>query len=410
MAKDLRKKSMTPPAAPAGTPAATPQEHINFDENAPPLAPGSLHMTDWTKKQLQALGWKEGDPIPGDFSEQLESAREAYVTELKKEMHTATPDLPDDFQPHIPDIIQYDKLPPAKQREIDQSLARAQQQMQHMERQVQQDAELQALQVEGADPSVNEAIRQTEMMKRQQEATQQQLQPQPPDNPFVLENDVQEALAKEEAGKPAPSYTQDVPQPEPVYPPPEADTAGDDERTSAFNQHAELCQRCAWPRKVQYELELEEADKNAWIVAILSGKRFFKEVKALGGRVRIIFRTLNVHESKLILTQLRYDQVNGDVNFTGEYTAAMTEYRYALGVHQIFVNDLPLDEPADEDLGAIQYDETPDTPMTVVKAITDHINTSVVVDENLRRVIVRKHMQFERLVEKLEAMADDENF
>ena len=50
----------------------------------PPMSQGRTIMTDHTRQQLTAVGWKDGDPIPGDLGARLREIQLEVAAERSK--------------------------------------------------------------------------------------------------------------------------------------------------------------------------------------------------------------------------------------------------------------------------------------------------------------------------------------
>jgi len=397
MPRDIRKKPVsTPPPAATPDEAQAAQQHpfTPPPPGAPPFQPGELVQDNWTKQQLQALGWKEGDPLPGNMQDIFQTIRD----DVETEMRTATPDLPDDFKPSIPDIIPIEQLPPERQREVLASLEWAKQaQQKHEQLQKRQEE----LQVPGASPDVQQALYESEAIREQQEAPQQPTAEQPG---FVLEDDL------EEAAQPQPQPQQQA-QPQQQQPQPATAAADDDTPFDTGAKTQTECPKCKWPLHVTWTMEPTEADRRGWTAAVLGGTRFFKEIKLLGGRVRVLLRSLKASEERAVTTQLGYDLQQQRINSQGELLALHQEYRYALTIHAVYYNDVQRGGDGCE-LHELDWDKPKpnEPPATPLPSLADYINEQVLTDANLKRTVAAKVRQFHDMVEVLESQADDPNF
>lgn len=387
MPRDLRRTPVPPPP-PAATVA---HEFLPPPLGSPPLPRGEFAMTPYIRAQLNALGWTEGDPIPGDLSELLAEARKAINAEQAVALPPAAKDP--SFRPSIPDVIQLADLPPAKQAEMRKKFDDAKKQMAQMSEDA---ARQQSMVVPGARPEVNAAIQQlakTPGIRTKSVPAADQTQP-----GVFFQNDA----PADEPAQPAP--------PQPAAPPahnhpPDAPLAAG---TGAIN----TCPRCEWNMKIPYHVDVSEEDKIAWTASQLSAgrTRFYKVYQFGGGHIKATFRTLTVAESKMVLLQTRYDGQQGDVVSQMEYVSQMMEYRLALSLHDVSVDGVPLMEPQCE-LNEIKWDKPKpgDPPATPLVAIRDYMNESI-ASESLRQSLARKLRLFENIVDKLSALDDNEDF
>lgn len=87
-----------------------------------PLKSSTPYFSDDTKRQLRAVGWQEGDPLPPNFGEALTALRNEVAQETAK----AYADLPEKMAGYVPPtskIVDITTLPPEKQKEIKDWLA-----------------------------------------------------------------------------------------------------------------------------------------------------------------------------------------------------------------------------------------------------------------------------------------------
>lgn len=102
-----------------------PQEDFNplAANGGKPLASGRPYLSDSTKKQLQAVGWTDGDPLPPDFAQKLTELRSQMLAEARQEIA----DLPQKMAGYVPPVatapVDITTLPKEKQDEIRQWLS-----------------------------------------------------------------------------------------------------------------------------------------------------------------------------------------------------------------------------------------------------------------------------------------------
>lgn len=393
-----RGKPPTPPPA-----ANEPQAGIPSGEGVPPFKPGAV-ITDWTKTQLQELGWQDGDPVPGEITEIINEAK-GYIREKTQEeiANLAADARAKGVKPTVnvddPNfLVRLEDLPLEKQAEIKSAMDRARQQYAAMEQQRDEAAQYQ---VPGAGPGVQNAINTAlDATKKQPERQPTVLEQQQQGGAFKLEDDLDEAVEQyrqeiRQDQKPAGNAAAKEPATEKAAP---AQPAGD--------TAAGTCPKCGWDASLPYEVEVTDAAKNGWAVSLIGRKRFNWEVSLLGGRIQVVFRTLTAREGNMILQQLGNDQDAGELRNAQMLLERMQEYRYAMGTHVVYYDGVPAGPPLPDNIDDVKVDGG----ITAVRAITDRMNNKIVTDESLRRAVAAKYQQFQRLVEKLEVLADDPDF
>lgn len=103
-------------------PIQEPRKDIIAENGGMPLKPSTPYFSDDTKRQLRAVGWTEGDPLPPNFGEALAVFRDEAAQEKAK----AYAELPEKMAGYVPPtnkIVDITTLPPAKQAEIRDWLA-----------------------------------------------------------------------------------------------------------------------------------------------------------------------------------------------------------------------------------------------------------------------------------------------
>lgn len=287
----------------------------------------------------------------------------------------------------VPADVDIKDLPQSKQDELRQMLAKAKDDMKISQAAEAHKAALRKAVPKGADPSIQTAIEE-ELVREQQRAMAAMLNQ--PSGVTVID-DREEAAAA----------------PPPAPPPPVAAAADD----SGANSPLTHCPRCRLDMRLEYTAEPSEDDKQQFLVSVLNGSRFMKRVLLFDGRMYITFRSLTSLESTMVMTQMRYDLLAQKIAGEAEYYAKLMLYRLALSVAEIgeingaIHNKVP-------PIGEIPYtppakDEPPETAL--VPMLT-YIDTDVLTQESLRRMVGQHHSQFQRIVEALEAVAGQPDF
>lgn len=253
-------------------PIHEPGKDIIAENGGMPLKASVPYFSDDTKRQLRAVGWQEGDPLPPNFGEALAALRDEVAQETAK----AYADLPEKMAGYVPPtskVVDITTLPLAKQQEIRDWLAGYRNDV----------ATLAAPQPEVQQPLVQAPA---------QPATQPAAQPIQP----------------------------------PTQPAPEADAV------SISPTH---CSRCQWPVNSPFNVVATDQDKQQFLISILSGESYQKQYDLLGGTVRLRLRSLSIPEVTAINLQLGYMVRAGIISGNLEYGLHNMLFRTVLGVAEL---------------------------------------------------------------------------
>lgn len=389
---------------------------------------GKVHMTDHTRRQLESVGWREGDPIPGDLGARLQEIQREVIEERQAAKLEGS-ELAAGWTPPKTSFVNITDLPPEKQAEISQYLAEYKQQ-------VEQEAQMAAA-VEAADSSIPPNIQgpTRDLMRNQ-----------------ILAGDA--ALAAREASRQAPQQASGViddrvqsTSPPPGFKIPEGRTYGGSlgipsvadkieklkaQQTAAAvppppppqeqpqtipasgieSPHPGTCQRCHWPLQLPFNIEITTQDKQAFLAAILGLSRFEKRYDLLGGNLSVIFRSLSSQETGILQQQLGAMVRSGEVIGDGEYWANMHEFRLVMSIKQIMVGQnviytVPDLLTWDKDHPAKEGDKV---QPTAIPRMRDYLYSEGAKQESVRRMLGQTHSNFQRLVEALEFMTNEPDF
>lgn len=170
----------------------------------------------------------------------------------------------------------------------------------------------------------------------------------------------------------------------------------------------QFCPRCLWDIKAPFMAQPTDRDKENFLAAFLGGKRFQQRVNFMGGRFTVVFRALTCAETNLLFQQLGHDVRAGRIAGDGEYVMAMQNYRLAMGVARIEADTTILHEVGN--ILDVPYTAPPGEPQTVLVPFTRWFHDTIIPQESILRVVAQAHRQFQRLVERLEAMAQSPDF
>ena len=314
-----------------------------------PLKSNTPYYSDDTKRQLRAVGWTEGDPLPPNFGEALAAIRDEVAQEIAK----AYADLPEKMAGYVPPtskIVDITTLPPEKQKEIRDWLAGYRSDVATL------------------------AAPQSEI----QQAPQQVAQP--------------------PVATPQPAATQ--PAAEQLVPPTTSSNT-----VSVTPTH---CSRCQWPVSLPFNVVATEQDKQQFLIAILGGESYRKEYNLLGTNVRLRLRSLSIPETTAINLQLGYMVRAGIISGNLEYGLHNMLFRTALGIEElkagthVLYTRKPLDDFATTNKPT---GENPTTLPEYAEVVTKALKTEPVV-----QIVSKTYREFQRLVELLEEKIGESAF
>ncbi len=335
-------------------PITEPTKDILAENGGMPLKSSTPYYSDDTKRQLRAVGWTEGDPLPPNFGEALAAIRDEVAQETAK----AYAELPEKMAGYVPPtnkIVDITTLPPAKQAEIRDWLAGYRNDV----------ATLAAPQPAMQQPPVQAPVQQAPVQQAPvQQAPQPVSQPTPP---------------------PAPA-----PEPEAV---------------SSTPTH---CSRCQWPVNLPFNVVATEQDKQQFLISILSGESYQKQYDLLGGTVRLRLRSLSIPESTAINLQLGYMVRAGIISGNLEYGLHNMLFRTVLGVEELKAGIHVLYTRTPLETFAASRQPAGEHP-TVLPEYTETVNKAL-KSEPVVQIINKTYREFQRLVELLEEKTGESAF
>ncbi len=395
-----------------------------------PLRAGDISMSDYTRKQMEKLGWKLGDPIPGDLGIRIKEVQD----EIRKEGAEAKiedSELAVGWKPPKPNFVNIDDLSETHQEELRQYLKEYKQEMAVQDAEKAQRAAIDAEIPDSVQGDMRDLTRDQLIQGKAAEVRRQQ-QPQSEvidDRATAAEPVVAEKV--EEAKQQVESVEQQPAAPVTTTPTEAVDSGV--QKAMVTN-----CPRCLWPLDQAFDLKPTNEDKQSFLASILGTSRFQKKYEILGGHAVIYYRSLTTEEAATIQYQLGCDIRNGNIHGDGEFLAWLMEYRLVASVSQIDIGKntiarvksvdawakdhpvppqkpLPTQQPeaATEAMPAEAFTafgaglQRPDTPLPRMR---EWFYKEIVTQEPLRRIIGQQHREFQRLVEALEAMTSDASF
>lgn len=463
--KPTGQLDLRPPVAPPATAAPTERPAVQLPgPGVLPLTAGQVvSLTPAEEEAVKKLHpeWQPGDPVPSNLGQALQAIQhEAQTGGLPVDPSTPPIDV------NKLNMVNIDDLPPERQAELRQAMsdmmAREQLRAEAQQHQIPgADPALNAAIQQASELEVD-----AQMAER---AAQQPVAPPTPPDPnlrtadgpgtpgqpqFQMPQftpaDVAQAMDTAPPEQPAPQplhpnprppfqsppvysgqqkstdvpdpYMQPAGGPAPAPPPPSqpqpaskaSSVFGDDVMAERATQTTPRtgatapakCAHCGWDPNVPDTLVPTDADKYAFMAAVLGGQRFFKDVELLGGKVIVKYRTLLSQEASQCLEQVAADAYSGAIRGDGEWWRQQMLYRLACGIETITIDGRGvLRMPP---LAGVRFDQT--THKTALPPLVDYLFAEVLPQENVRRFVGREFLRFQKLTEKMEARLDDSDF
>lgn len=323
-------------------------------------------------RDLRRVGWKPGMDIPKHMQEEVEAALAAANVEIAEGSMPQQP--PANSKPIELNTKNIEDLPPEKQQEVNQAIKEA---------------------LQPPQPP------QTEKPKSQ---------PLPPPDPSSALDEIMKAKTIPDKPKAADGKREDAMN---------VVTADDLPETSDTGvEHAmSNCPHCQWDLSLPDPVEPVLRDKHDFLQAVLGFKPFHKAYSLMGDRVQMIFRTLTTREIDACYQQLYRERDRGEIRTELDFVERITRLRLYLQLQRVIVtagtgadHDLPDGLSKQANPHAEAYWDFPEDEEEPLKLIEKHLLDNVLTTETLGRVAMQHSSRFNRLVSKLEAMVDDENF
>lgn len=340
------------------------------------MKPGATVVSEHTRRQLESVGWKVGDPIPGDLGERLQQAQQMLTADVPLQ------DLPiaAGWKPVNTSFVDITSLPAEKQKEIADYLAAYKKETE----QAAVAAEARAAAEKDLPPGISGADR--EAVLRQMQLSDQMANERSQQS-YVIDDRVSDVSA---AASPVELPTGVVDEP-----PSAAATA----------PPVHICKRCNWPSDIPFEVKPTDDDKRVFLIAMLGNTRFRKAYQLLGGMMAATFRSLSSRETMLLHAHLgemvRSSQSAGQV----EYIANMAEFRLVMSLESIVTAAGVMYEAPD----VFTWAKDNKVEVDILPRFRDYMYEKV-VNEPVRIVIGETHQAFQRLVGLLETQASSEDF
>lgn len=185
-----------------------------------------------------------------------------------------------------------------------------------------------------------------------------------------------------------------------------------------------VCSHCGWDQAISPIPEPERQDKIIFLQAVLGQKVFTKQFMLFGGNLRVTFRSLTVREIDALYVETFKAQKAGVIDNTTDYYEFLNRQRLYLQLTHISANQSALHialpdgytketHPAAESYwdDFLQTENFQiDSPNSLMLRVQDYVLSHVLKTEHLQRTINHACGRFNRMVAKLEASVDNENF
>jgi hypothetical protein len=337
------------------------------------------------RELLDRMDWPESAPIPANIHAIQRAAVEEYNARIQELVQSGQQVAP-------PPVVDFRNLPPEHRQRIVDGVSQAKTLLQQQQQAAAASGPRPGAQM---DPSVAETIRQIEENAARQAATA--FQP-PQQQPFVppIAPPVTVPLS---AVQPASVASQT-----PALTDSEPGTGATDSGTGATDPGN--CPHCGWDLKRKEPAQPTDAQKREFLAHVLvPGRRYEEATSLLGGQLQVVFRSLTTNEigtiNRQIAEHLRRQIFNGDV----EVLARMVDYRLILSMRSLVVQGLVRYEaPAIE---SVQHDRDEPTPLP---ALLDHVQSTVLASEAIRRAVGKAHNAFRQTYDRLTDSVADPNF
>jgi hypothetical protein len=212
----------------------------------------------------------------------------------------------------------------------------------------------------------------------------------------------------------------------PVPPAAEEENAVESEPTEDENLATmrRVCIQCGWDQAVPTIPEPEHKDKIAFLHSVLGQKVFSKNYLLFGGNLQVSFRSLTIKEIDALYAETFKAQKMGLIVTTSDYYEYLNRLRLFLQLGGLSSRQtathikLPEGLTPETHPDAVSHWETflkkencfKEDDTSLIMQVQDYVLGKVLKTEHLQRSISHACNKFNRLVSKLEASVDAENF
>lgn len=374
------KKPQPPPPAHQLPPGVTGRPPFPAGKVVGGIAPSSL--TDQERTTLESVGWNPDIPIPNNMAELLEEVqaeRQAEMSHMPPPIDPRTPKL------NVP-IVGIEQLPAAEQERVRQRMREAakQQESAVAAQAATQQRNLRA----SAIPGLADAMKLADRASAAFTAT-------PEEQAEAIDT------------TPGPTLAATVEAPAATTTPTTSETGAD--------PGTHICEHCGWDRRVKDVEEPPYRDKMAFLHAMLGLQTFSKDYMLFGGQLTVVFRTLTTKEVEAVYAQAFKERQSGRFGDNQlDFWELINRYRLFLQLLSVRSGatglvELPEGLSKETNPSAQSFWEC-DADEDRIAKIEEYITDNVLKTEAVFRVVNNACNQFNRLVAKMEAMADNSDF
>lgn len=202
---------------------------------------------------------------------------------------------------------------------------------------------------------------------------------------------------------------------------PEKEPENEPDRPTTGQQ---VCIQCGWNQDVPTIPEPEHKDKIAFLHSVLGQKVFSKNYLLFGGNLRVSLRSLTIKEIDALYAETFRAQKAGLIVTSADYYEYLNRLRLFLQITGLSSRQtathikLPEGLTPETNADAESYWEDflkkekcfKEDDTSLVMQIQEYVLDKVLKTEHLQRTISHTCHKFNRLVSKLEASVDNENF
>jgi hypothetical protein len=186
--------------------------------------------------------------------------------------------------------------------------------------------------------------------------------------------------------------------------------------TGAADQGPARCPHCEWPLEAPDPTEPEKADIAAFLQAQLGMIPYVHETSLYDGLMVVTFRTLTIGEIDAVYSQASAESKKGMYATSNDFFERVNRLRLCLQLRAVRSArgnaDLPDGLSAQTNPHAAVHwkGDEPPAGETILPQIEAYVTGHVLTNESAFRVAHQACMRFNRLVAKMEALADSPGF
>jgi len=413
------------------TPNIRPAVPIPGITGVPPLPTGKVvghiapsDLTDIERQTLEAGGWTPDIALPTshDGLKQLQAAIESQVSA----------EVPLPYDPRNPPKVEIkapvriESLPPEKQQQINSALAAtiagitSKEQAQVAASQRTADMLAKEGMVKGSSGAMAATEKALEAFRKKvAEATETPVD----DLPEIVAVNSAAVNAMKMQTHFAEKAQETTPEPK-AQPQAQRPAAAPVSETGAAHVTLTHCPHCEWDLSLPDVPAPSHTEKLAFLQCILGMKPFSQETKLFSGTVSVVFRTLTTREVDTVTAQCFADQAAGKCQSELDYYERFNRYRLFLQIqtfksnkeaggmfHELPDGYSPTTNPNATGFWVTAENEGELSPgQTGLPDIEGWMIENVLKTENIFRVVNRACNSFNRLVGRIESLADNKDF